>query len=603
LSFQWRRAAIAISGATGSSYTFTAAQGDDGASFDVVVTNAAGSVTSDAATLSVTPRITAPAITTQPQDLTVTAGQSATFTAAASGTGPLAWQWRKNGVALDKQTSATLTVTAALADSGASFDVLVSNGAGTATSRAAHLTVNSAPVAPSITTQPVSVSVTAGQSVSFSVAAGGSAPLRYQWRKNAVDFAGATGASWTFAASAEDNGTKIDVVVSNTAGSVTSDPADLSVTPAIKAPAITAQPQSLTVSEGAAASFTVVASGTAPLTYQWQRAGKNVSGGTSDTYAIGAAALTDTGASFTVTVSNAAGSVTSAPATLTVNAVIVAPSITTQPKAVTVTAGQSASFSVAASGTGPLKYQWRKNGTAIAGATAATESFVTVEADSGATIDVIVSNAAGSVTSQAVVLTVSSAVVPPSISTQPASQSVAVGQSATFSVVAAGTALSYQWRRGGTAIASATQASYTLTVAAGDAGASFDVVVSNSAGTVTSAAATLTIAAPAVSYSKDIQPIWQKYCNGCHIGGGGAGGLKLDAAVSWSAIVGKPSNCSTTILEVKAGSPSASEMWLTMADDPGECGGKMPTSASLKATDAAAFQLVTTWIEQGALNN
>ncbi len=68
-------------------------------------------------------------------------------------------------------------------------------------------------------------------------------------------------------------------------------------------------------------------------------------------------------------VSNSAGSVTSNAATLTVNASAVAPTITTQPASQTVTAGQTATFNVAATGTAPLSYQWKKNGTAISGAT------------------------------------------------------------------------------------------------------------------------------------------------------------------------------------------------------------------------------------------
>src|SRR3989475_755271 len=101
----------------------------------------------------------------------------------------------------------------------------------------------------------------------------------------------------------------------------------------------------------------------------------------------------------------------------------------------TVTAGQSATFSVAASGTAPLSYQWRKDGTAISGATSASyTTLATTTADNGAQFTVVVSNIAGSVTSNAATLTVNAAVVPPSITTQPTSQTVTAGQSATFSV-------------------------------------------------------------------------------------------------------------------------------------------------------------------------
>src|SRR5207248_5672864 len=108
-------------------------------------------------------------------------------------------------------------------------------------------------------------------------------------------------------------------------------------------------------------------------------------------------------------------------------------------------------------GTAPLSYQWRKSGTAISGATAPTYRPVpTPSADNGSQFTVVVSNTAGSVTSNAATLTVSAAAVAPSITTQPASQTVTVGQTATFTVVAAGTApWSYQWRKSGTAISRA----------------------------------------------------------------------------------------------------------------------------------------------------
>ena len=101
---------------------------------------------------------------------------------------------------------------------------------------------------------------------------------------------------------------------------------------------------------------------------------------------------------------------TSNAATLTVNAAAVAPAITTQPASQTVTAGQTASFSVAATGTAPLSYQWMKNGTPIAGATSSTYTTpATTTADSGSQFTITVSNSAGSVTSNAATLTVNAA--------------------------------------------------------------------------------------------------------------------------------------------------------------------------------------------------
>jgi hypothetical protein len=140
-----------------------------------------------------------------------------------------------------------------------------------------------------------------------------------------------------------------------------------------------------------------------------------------------------------------------------------------------------------------LSYQWRKDGTAVSGATSASYAIGAAATTDAGSYDVVVSNTAGSVTSSAATLTVAASSSAPVITTQPVSQSAAVGGSVTFSVVATGNSLSYQWRKAGVAISGGTASSYTLsTVAATDAG-SYDVVIANSAGSVTSSAATLTI--------------------------------------------------------------------------------------------------------------
>lgn len=171
-------------------------------------------------------------------------------------------------------------------------------------------------------------------------------------------------------------------------------------------PTIGTQPASLSVAVGAAASFSVTASGTAPLTYQWRKGGSAISGATSASYSIAAVASTDAG-SFDVVVSNSAGSATSSVATLTVTGVAAtAPSITTQPLSQTANVGGAVSFTVAATGTSPLSYQWRKDGTAISGATGASYTIASVASGDAGSYSVLVSNSAGSVTSSSASLTV-----------------------------------------------------------------------------------------------------------------------------------------------------------------------------------------------------
>jgi hypothetical protein len=175
-------------------------------------------------------------------------------------------------------------------------------------------------VAPTITTQPANQTVTAGQTVTFTVVAGGTAPLSYQWQKNGVSIAGATSSSYTTpATTTADSGSSFTVVVSNSAGTVTSAAATLTVNAAPVAPTITTQPANQTVTAGQTVTFTVVAGGTAPLSYQWQKNGVNIAGATSSSYTTPATMTSDSGSTFRVVVTNSAGTVTSSAATLTVN--------------------------------------------------------------------------------------------------------------------------------------------------------------------------------------------------------------------------------------------------------------------------------------------
>ena len=266
-------------------------------------------------------------------------------------------------------------------------------------------------VAPTIAAQPASQIVTAGQSATFSVMASGTAPLSYQWLKNSSNIGGATAASYTTPATiAGDSGAKFDVVVSNSAGSITSAMATLTVSAAAVAPTITTQPANQSVNVGQSATFSVTATGTAPLSYQWQKNSANISGATTSSYATPATSSGDNGAKFDVVVSNAAGTQTSTMATLTVTAAAVAPTITTQPANQTVNVGQTATFTVTATGTAPLSYQWQKNSANISGATAASYTTpATAITDNGAKFDVNVSNTAGSQASTMATLTVNAA--------------------------------------------------------------------------------------------------------------------------------------------------------------------------------------------------
>ncbi|MEK8051097.1 DUF3500 domain-containing protein [Ideonella sp. DXS22W] len=177
---------------------------------------------------------TVPTISTQPASVSVVAGASASFSVVASGSGTLSYQWRKGGSAISGATASSYSIAATSSSDAGSYDVVVSNSAGSVTSSAATLTVSSTSgvTAPAITTQPASQSASVGASVTFSVVASGSTPLSYQWRKDGTAIANATSSSFTLASVATGDAGAYTVVVSNSAGSATSDAATLSVTSA-----------------------------------------------------------------------------------------------------------------------------------------------------------------------------------------------------------------------------------------------------------------------------------------------------------------------------------------------------------------------------------
>ena len=480
-TYQWRFRGANISGATESSYTKSNLNSSDSGDYDVIVSNAAGSVTSSSAFLSVE---TPPAITSQPQSRTVNAGVSATFSTSANGSGPLNYQWRRNGANISGATGSSYTLASPqAADSGSTFNVRVSNAVGSATSSSATLTVNAPP---SIVSQPSSSAIFVSQTATFTVTASGSPSLSYQWRKNGANISGATSASYSIANAQTTHAGSYSVVVSNPFGSVTSGNATLTVNVPV-APSFTTQPQNQTVNVGQTATFSAAAVGSTTPTYQWRKNGVNISGATSASYSIANAQTTHAG-SYDVLVSTLGISANSSSATLTVNA---PPAITSQPQSRSATVGLSVMFAVQVTGIPAPALQWRKDGTPIQGATSATLTLSSVQfADAGA-YDLLATNSVGNATSSSATLTVT---LPPVISSHPQNRSATLGQSATLSVTATGTGtLTYQWQKDGVNVAGATQASFTIASVQVTSIGDYAVLITDAGGSITSSAASLTI--------------------------------------------------------------------------------------------------------------
>ncbi|MBP9838203.1 MAG: chemotaxis protein, partial [Proteobacteria bacterium] len=218
---QWKKNNQNINGATARTYTTPPTViGDNGAVFSVSVTDNNGTTNSAGGTLTVTrPSLS---ITTPPANQTVSAGQRATFSVTAAGTGNLRYQWRKNGVNIAGATARNYTTpNTAFGDNGALYSVVVTDTYGSiVTSTAATLTVNSRPIITQAPSPLVSV-IKVGQTKTYSLQAIGSPTITYQWYFDGRPVTGATTNSYTTPAQATPGLHLIYCVVRNAFGSVT----------------------------------------------------------------------------------------------------------------------------------------------------------------------------------------------------------------------------------------------------------------------------------------------------------------------------------------------------------------------------------------------
>lgn len=266
-------------------------------------------------------------------------------------------------------------------------------------------------------------------------------------------------------------------------------------------PQISEYPSNLVVIAGQSATFRVTAFGTAPLSYQWSKDSNEIASATGATLTVPSVQGTDV-ATYRVKITNSVGSV-SAEATLSLP---VAPSITTQPQGQAVARGQTATFSIFATGSPAPSYQWFQGSTLLVGQTEPTITLTNVQAADVGNYSVRVTNVAGSISSSIAPLVLAT---PPVITTQPISITLSAGQTFPLSVTVSGivTGLNpytYKWYRGGLLLRDMTGLySDTLSISnaqAKDSGA-YTVSITNVAGSVTSAVATVTVipATPQIS--------------------------------------------------------------------------------------------------------
>jgi hypothetical protein len=441
-----------ISGATSTTYSFTAASTQNGNEFRAVFTNSVGSATTTAATLTVNTTTSAPTITTQPSNVTVTAGQTANFTAAATGTPTPTVQWQlstNSGSTWSNITGATSTTysfTAATSQSGSEYRAVFTNSAGSATSNAATLTVNAASQTPTFVHASANQTHNGANSVTL-----GSSSTAGDTIVVELDFASSAG----FTSISDNQGnTYVEIgtqqtstsfgassrlyYATNIKGGTLTVSSALSGTPSFHELYVneysginTASPlDGFSVNVGTGSSFTsnsVTTTAANDLLYGIEidvATASAAAGWTArSTYDsnIDADRTASTAGNYAFTGSSSGSYIAWIAAFKDGSAAATAPAITTQPSNATVTAGQPATLTAVATGTALLSYQWQKmvsgswanvaNGGDITGAATASLSFsASVAADAGQ-YRVVVTNSAGSATSNTASLTVNSAVV------------------------------------------------------------------------------------------------------------------------------------------------------------------------------------------------
>jgi Immunoglobulin I-set domain./Listeria-Bacteroides repeat domain (List_Bact_rpt). len=366
--------------ATKATFKIKAQTGHDGFRFRCIVTDSQGrSSVSQSAMLSVV-NVISPLIVTDPADVTTAVGNTAIFSIAVTGIEPISYQWQilTPGSVVWKDSNntsakySTFKIRTSAAHNGYKVRCVVTDANGkTRISGVATLTLTG-DVPPVIKTQPKDITVAAGATAKFQVSVTANGTPTYQWQtkapnssawKNSTN-ATAKKATFQITAQAAHNGYQFRCIITSSTGkTVTSNAATLTVTAA--GPSITTQPADKTVAVGASAKFTVAATGTGTLTYQWQTKAPNSSTwkNSTNSYAKKAtfqitAQAAHNGYQFRCIVTDGNGATaTSAAATLTVTGA--APVITKQPANTTVNAGETIRFTVSATGTGTLTYQWQ----------------------------------------------------------------------------------------------------------------------------------------------------------------------------------------------------------------------------------------------------
>ena len=394
-TYQWYRDGVPVEGATSPNLTINSATADSVGNYTVVASNRLANTLSQTATLQL---YSLPVFATHPASQSVNVGTNVSFTADASGNPTPTYQWYFNGESIAGKTTNRLDIDLVTVANAGEYYVVATNQFGgsdqinSVRSNTATLTVNAIP--PVIAEHPVNQSIKVGSPVTFAVVATGSSP-NYQWQKNGNNIVGATGAIYTIPSVASGDAASYRVVVSNAAGTVVSNAAVLTV---LYPPIFIQQPKTtIIVAMGSPLLIESLASGWPTPTYAWMKNSAPVEGAVEPNLYIARTLSTDGGTYF-VKAANTEGITNSSPSLVTVTT---SPVIVTKPANQVVKKFQTATFTVVASGSSPLRYQWRKGNNILNGQTSSTLTITNANNPDAGTYTVTVSNSLGTASASA----------------------------------------------------------------------------------------------------------------------------------------------------------------------------------------------------------
>ncbi len=355
------------------------------------------------------------------------------------------------------------------------------------------LTSNLRAAAPGLVEELWDQTVDSGMRVEFYVEACGDEPLGYQWYHDGSLLPDITGPYWVIQSASPNDAGRYGVVVTNDYGTCAT---MMTLTVRVGPPRVTYWPRDVEVCSGCELwSLDAYVAGSRPFYYQWRFNGTDLPDASGQTWE-GSLAFYITNMStlnageYSLVVTNDLGAVTGTVARVTMGTS--PPVIVTQPADYTGLEGYDFSLSVVAISCQRASFQWRSNEVDVPEATSSTLSFRAPTTNQTASYSVVVSNALGAVTSRVAQVTLRQQA--PQILNQPESQSVLVGDRASFSVLAiGGPSPSYQWQFNGQDIPGATSPDLGFWTSSTNQTGAYSVIVANSFGSVTSAPAILTV--------------------------------------------------------------------------------------------------------------